>query len=463
MASIYGVLDVGRQGLLVQQEAINVTAHNISNANTPGYTRQRLITETTTPITTKSGQMGTGVRAGGIERAYDRYLTQQISDETEIRGKWEAAKEGLERVELVFNEASGSGLQESMGAFWNAWQDLANNPSGQTERQMLVGAAENMAYNFQQAYNDLAAVQDELNTNISQAVSQINVKAEEIAELNRQIIHIEAGGDTANDHRDKRDLRVKELSEMIDISASEQDNGSVTITLGAGGTLVEVSDTYELSTVSNPSSGFSDVVWADDPTETPINDDISGGKLRGWLDVRDVTIEGYKSDMDSLVISISDEVNDLHSGGYGLDGSTGNDFFTGALEDNDFEMNSDLSDDINKIAASGTAAGVPGDNSNAVAIADLQHSLTMSSNTATFDDYYNSIVSSVGFDVQAATSSYTNRDAMISSLENYRESISGVSLDEEMINMIQQESAYQAAAKLISNVDEMLQTLMAIV
>jgi flagellar hook-associated protein 1 FlgK len=461
MASIYGVLHVGKQALLTQQEALNVTAHNIANVNTPGYSRQRVMMETTAPVTMSSGQVGTGVTVNGIERVYDRYLTDQISNENETLGRWEAEKSGLQQVEVVFEETSGYGLNQSMGEFWNAWQDLSNNPSGQTERQMLLGAGETLAANFQQAYNDLAEIQDELDNNISQTVSEINVKAGQIAEINQKIVHIESSGDNANDYRDERDLLVKELAGMIDITASEQNDGSVNITLGDGNLLVENFTSNDLSTMTNASSGYSDVVWASDPT-TSINDNISGGKLKGWLEVRDVTIPEYKDSLETLVSGITLAVNTVHKSGYDLDGVGGEDFFEGTLAGGDFEVAAAISADVNKIAASATEAGVPGENSNAIAIANLQYSLTMSSDTATFDDFYNAIVSGVGFDVQAATSSYKHQDSMVSYLENYRESISGVSLDEEMINMLQFETAYEAAAKLINTVDKMLETLMSI-
>jgi len=459
MASIYGVLQVGKQALVTQQEALNATAHNISNVNTPGYSRQRVMMETSAPITTGAGQVGTGVTVSGIERVYDRYLTDQISNENETLGRWEAEKGGLERVEVVFDETSGYGLNQSMGEFWNAWQDLANNPSGQTERQMLLGAGEALAASFQQVFNDLTDIQTELDGNISQTVSDINVKAGQIAEINQKIVQIEANGSTANDFRDERDVLIKELSGMIDITASEEDNGNITITLGDGGILVEGSTSYSLSTNTN-ALGFSDVIWKD--SGVVINSSISGGNLKGWLEVRDVTIPGYKSDLETLVNSVINEVNTAHSSGYGLDGSTGNNFFTGTLVGNDFGVSATISGDVNTIAASGTATGVPGDNSNAIRIANIQYSLTMSGGTATFDDFYNAIVSGVGFDVQTATSSYNHQNSMVNYLEYYRESVSGVSLDEEMINMLQYETAYEAAAKLISTVDEMLQTLMSI-
>jgi flagellar hook-associated protein 1 FlgK len=461
MASIYGVLHVGKQALVTQQEALNVTAHNISNVNTPGYSRQKVMMETSAPITTSAGQVGTGVTVSGIQRVYDRYLTDQISEETETLGRWEAEKGFLERVEVVFDETSGYGLNESMGEFWNAWQDLANNPSGQTERQMLLGAGEALAANFQQVYNDLTDIQRELDGNISQTIGDVNVKAGQIAEINQKIVQIESSGGTANDYRDERDLLVKELAGIIDITASEQSNGSVNIALGDGNMLVEGFTSNGLSTLTN-TSGFCDVVWDSAPTVS-INSSISGGNLKGWLEVRDVTIPGYKDDLETLVNGMTAEVNGLHANGYGVDGSTGNDFFSGSLAGGDLGVAAAISADVNKIAASATAAGVPGDNSNAIAIANLQYSLTMSSNTATFDDFYNATVSGVGFDVQKATSRYNHQDSMVSYLEDYRESVSGVSLDEEMINMLQFETAYEAAAKLISTVDEMLQTLMSIV
>lgn len=578
MASIYGILHVGKQALLTHQEALNVTAHNIANVNTPGYSRQRVVMETTTPITTGAGQAGSGVTVSGIERVYDRYLNNQISNENETLGRWEAEKGGVERVEVVFNEASGYGLNQSMSEFWNGWQDLANNPSGHTEREILLAKGETLADNFQQTYNDLAAIRTELDNSISQTVNQINVKADQIADLNQKIVQIEASGDNANDYRDERDLALKELSLMIDITASEENSGSVTVTLGGGNKLVDGSTSPDLSTMTN-SAGFRDVVWA--LTEASIN--ISGGKLKGWLEVRDVTIPGYLENMENLVNSIKgveatkvtvttdasdlggkyftlssptpayyvwydiddgpgdplssnpngiavvildtdtaaevatktavaiaaiadfdappptgttltitnvvagaatdsadgllaptdftittltdggNGVNTIHRGGYGLDGSTASDFFTGTLGGNDFGVDSAISGNVNTIAASGTAAGVPGDNSNAISIANLQNTLTMSTNTATFDDYYNSIVSDVGQEVQQASSRYDHQYSMVAYLDNYRESISGVSLDEEMLNMLQIESAYAAAAKLISKVDEMLQILMAMI
>lgn len=573
MSGIYGVLQTGMRSLLAQQRGIEVTGHNIANVNTPGYSRQTVNLETTTPVLGSQGMIGTGVTAGESQRVYDRFVGVQIENEKEELGRWEAQKTALERVEMIFNESSDSGLSKTMGEFWNAWQDLVNNPSGNVERVALLGKSETLAFELQNTYNNLSPLQDDLDISIAATVDEINLKAAEIANLNQKIIEAEGGGVHANDFRDARDLAVKDLSLMIDVTTYEESSGSINVSLRDGSSLVNGSNTSTLSTMVND-SGYRDVVWASDPMVS-INSTISGGKLKGWIEVRDVIIPEYKENMEDLVNGIKgvestdvvtgaastlsggdyftisspttdyyvwydigdgstdpgiagrtgievdisatdtaaqvasktaaaiagkadfdaavtggatltianvvagdatdsadndtgftitkridggDGVNYYHRQGYGLDDSTGNDFFSGTLAGNNFAVDAVIAADSNKIAA-GTASGAPGDNSNAIAIAELQNALMMNSDTATFDNYYNSMVSDVGNKVQHAGMSYGHHTAMVSHLENYRESISGVSLDEEMVNLIQFQLGYDAAAKLISTTDELLQTL----
>jgi len=576
MSGIYGVLQTGMRSLLAQQRGIEVTGHNIANVNTPGYTRQTVTLETTTPVMGSQGMIGTGVTARESERVYDRFVGVQIENENEELGRWDAQKTALERVETIFDESSDSGLSKTMGEFWNAWQDLANNPSGNVERLALLGNSETLAFEFQNTYNKFSPLQADLDISIATTVDEINLKADEIGDLNQKIIEAEGGGVHANDFRDARDLAVKELSLMIDVTTYEESSGSLNVNLKDGSSLVNGSNTSTLSTMAND-AGYRDVVWASDPTVS-INSTISGGKLKGWIEVRDVIIPEYKKNMEDLVngikgveatevvigaastlsggeyftisspatsyyvwykkdgtgtdpapggtgievdISATDTaaqvasktataianeldagnsvfdvsvtggatltiasvvagdvtdsadsdtgftitkgidggngVNYLHRIGFDLDGVGGGDFFSGTLAGNNFAVDSNI--DSTKIAASGTAAGAPGDNSNAIAIAELQNALMMDSDTATFDNYYNSMVSDVGTAVRHAGMSYDHHTAMVSHLENYRESISGVSLDEEMVNLIQFQLGYDAAAKLISTTDEMLQTL----
>ena len=457
MSNIIGLLDIGRGALLSHQKAISTTGHNIANVNTPGYSRQRVNLATNPGLASASGQMGAGVRVSDIQRIYDQFLGSQINTESYNQGKWEAQKNSLERVEIIFDESTGFGLNQAMGDFFNAWQDQANNPEGHTQRQVLVAKSEIMAETFNKVSSDLNQFQNDLDKSIKGAVSQINTIAGEIADLNVKISDIEKSGQNANDLRDRRDLYLKELSSMINISSFENSDGQVTVLVGSGNSLVQPPYALSLSTVTN-ASGHEDVLWVDrDGNTVDITNDISGGKLKGWIETRDVTIENYKTSLDNLASSMITEVNGLHTAGFDLNSAAGVNFFTGSSA-SDISLNPAIAGNVNLVAASGT--GAPGDNSNAIAIANLQNSLLMSTGTATYDDFYNSLVSDVGIAVQSAQMNYDHQSAMLSSLDNYRESISGVSLDEEMVNLVKFQHAYDAAAKLVSAVDEMLNTVM---
>jgi len=460
MSNIIGLLDVGSRALLAHQKAISITGHNIANVNTPGYSRQRVNLATSPGMTSTPGQMGTGVRASDIQRIYDQFLGSQINTESYNQGKWEAQKSSLERVEIIFDETTGFGLNQAMGDFFNALQDLSNNPAGHTERQVLLAKSEIMAETFNKISSDLNQLQNDLDSNIEGTVIEINTIAGEISDLNFKIGDIEKSGQNANDLRDKRDLYLKELSSMIDISSFEGNDGQVTVSVGSGTPLVQPPYAFSLSTATN-ASGHENVLWVNrDGSTVDITNDISGGKLKGWIDVRDVTIENYKTSLDNLASSMITEVNNLHTGGFDLNSVAGVNFFTGSLA-SDISVNPVIAGDVNLIAASGT--GAPGDNSNAIAIANLQNSLLMSGGTSTYDDFYNSLVSDVGIAVRSAQVNYDHQTAMVSSLDNYRESIAGVSLDEEMVNLVKFQHAYDAAAKLISAVDEMMNTVMSMV
>ena len=458
MPDIYGILNVARGALLTQQKAIDVTGHNIANVNTPGYTRQRVNMETNTPIPFEPGQMGTGVHAVEIQRIYDRFLGVQISNEKQNLGRWEAQKECIEKAEMILDETSKYGLSQAMSEFWNAWQDLANNPSGHTERTSLKTKSEILSNTFKKIYSDLQQIERDTDENIKGTIKEINLITDQIADLNQQISQIEVTGQHANDLRDRRDLLTNELSSMIDINTSEGGNGEIHVSVSGGRPLVQGNSSWKLSTETN-GSGLQDVVWLDGSgNSTNITNGISGGKLKGWVEARDVSIPGYLSRLDDLAATLISEVNTLHQSGFDLNSNLGEVFFTGTSA-SDIAVNPNLVNDVNRIAASGTAAGVPGDNTMALAIADLQVALTMSGGTATFDDYYNSVVSDVGNDVQTASTNFDHQTSMVTQLNNYRESISGVSLDEEMINLIKFQHAYDAAAKLITTVDELLNTV----
>ncbi len=467
MTNIAGLFNIGSKTLMVQQRGLHVTGNNIANVNTPGYSRQRLNMTADIPIDTGNGPVGSGVTANQIERVYDRFLGVQINNETQSLGQWEAHRDALESVEVVFNESGGYGLNRVMSEFWNAWQDLANNPSGSVERKVLLAKSEMLAKTFSRNYQDLKDIQRDIDSNIEGAVGEINRLSKNIADLNQKITQMESLGHAANEFRDQRDLVLKELSKLIDIDSYENASGGVAVSVGSGQPLVQGSHTYDLSTQAN-ASGHQDVTWLDGSGNTLIiNNNVSKGKLKGWLDARDVDIENSISQLDTLAQTLMVEVNTLHAAGYGLDGSTGNDFFTGAATAAGIQVNPLIAGDTNLIAAAEgfnlVPGDKPGDNGNAIAIANLQEALTMNGNTTTFGAFYDSLVSDTGLAVQQAASHYDYQSQIVLQVENYRESISGVSIDEETVNLIKYQKAYQAAAKLINTADEMMETVLAMI
>jgi flagellar hook-associated protein 1 FlgK len=313
-----------------------------------------------------------------------------------------------------------------------------------------------MANTFNQLSNNITKVQEDIGTNITNIVTDINQIADQIAELNRKVSQVEVGGHNANDYRDQRDLLVLNLSKLIDIDSFEDGDGNITVMVGGGKPLVERTATWDLSTVNV--AGVDQVYWNDSSGGSQdITTRIASGELKGWIEARDVVITDYQTRLDDLAATMIAEVNALHSAGYGLDGSQ-NDFFvgTGAA---DMAVNPDIEADVDLIAAASDALALPGDNATAMAIFDLQNTMTMAGNSSNFDDYYISLVGDVGSDVRRADLNFDHQSTMMNHLSNYREEVSGVSLDEEMVNLVKFQHAYTAAAKLITTTDEMMETI----
>ena len=467
MPDIYGILNVATRSLLTQQKAIDVTGQNIANVNTPGYSRQRVVMEPSTPINFEPGQMGTGVKAAEIQRIYDSFIGGQISGENSKLGQWEATESGLSRIELIFNESSGAGLEEAMSQFWAAWQDLASNPSGYPERTALLTRSQTLARTFNTMSANLEQIQRDYDQTIVGTVDEINGISRQIVDLNEKISQVEIAGQNSNDYRDQRDQLLKELSKLIDINTYENDQGQVTVMTASGNPLVQSPYAYELSTITN-TEGFQDVVWMNRSGATiDITDSIESGELKGWLDVRDGFAQDYMDRLDELASTMIAEVNAIHQTGFGMtiDSATrrsgnGAALFRRHYGRHDGSRCRPLQGMSIGSPPSATAATVPGDNTNAIEMANLQGRLTMNGTSTTFDSYYSALASGVGNDVSNASANADYEDAMVSHLENYRESVSGVSLDEEMVNLVKFQHAYQAAAKLITTVDDMLNTVL---
>ena len=449
--SCISALNIAKDALLSHQAAINLTGSNIANVNTPGYTRQR-------PVFSASSSQS--VEIANIERIYDRFLGAQINEQMHNLGYNEAAKEELGRIETIFNEAGGGGISELLNKFWSAWEDLSANPSGQAERQALVSVSQSLTSMFRSYSGELLSVQDDTNTRIQGLAHQVNGYLSDIADINSKITQTEADDFGLNTLKDKRAELLSGLAEIVDFHYFEDSQGAINIFLSNGMPLVEGNQTWELDVVtgnhSNPS--FYDIVFKDDTDQEPINSVITGGKLAGLLEIRDTTAVGYMESLDDLAAALVLEVNTQHRLGYDTNQNLGGDFFDAAkTKAKDMEVSADIIADINKIAASET---VNGDGGNALNISAIKDELTMNGAKSTFSSHYSSLVAQVGQDVADANRNFDHHTNLMSHLTNRREEISGVSIDEEMINLARYQAGYEAAAKFFSAADELMSTMM---
>lgn len=545
MSSIFGIFNIGKLALFANQRALSVTSQNIANINTPGYSRQDPILQSTAPLDGTPGQIGTGVQITDIRRVFNQFIQDQLTSQQSSLGRLDVEQGTLSRVEAVFNDGQGTGINQSLSEFFSAFHDLANNPQGMAERNSLLERTRMLASQFSTANNQLEQVQKDLNAEIQGVIGEINTQAAQIADLNNRIQQAEISGQNANDLRDQRDSLLSSLAEKIDISTLKGDFGQVTVIAG-GKPLVE-SRAYTLRAVADAdNSGFVNVVFdSGNGTTTDITSSIGNGRLKGLIDLRDNLIPGYIDQLDRLAAAIVNEVNQQHQAGFGLDGSTGNDFFSpltptvtgfsgntgsgsvAATVSNpavltfdpyrltfaggnytvqnlttgssttaayvnpttitfegiqigmsgvpangdtfDISAHQGTAGSIalsaiapNQIAASAIAGGVPGNNGNALLLAQLQEKAVAGLGGASFHDFYGQAVGQIGSHSQSVQRSLKAEKVINENLTQQRGEVSGVSLDEEAANLIKFQRAFEASARLISIADELLQTILEI-
>jgi flagellar hook-associated protein 1 len=483
MPGISGVLNIAKESLIAQQSAMEVIGQNVSNVNTPGYTRQKAMFESSAPLSAGRIKIGMGVRIDSIIQYTDQITTRAINQKTSSMGEYEAKTFTLSRMETIFNEANDQGLSQLMNEFWNAWQDVANNPGGTPERTALLEKAEILSTRFNAMSDELTQIKKSMGINLETSVTELNSVVREIAQLNEKIVAAESSRTPANDLRDHRASLIEKLSSLVDTTHLENKDGSVTIMTSDGLLLVEAYQSWELSVSGD------EIHW--NGIDSDVSTRLKGGKIGAYLDVRDDIVPQYQTNLDELAGSLIAEVNGLHSTGYTLSGDRGKTFFKpfktlpgetpSATDYHQAAAYIQLSDDVKNtpanIAAGGTS-GAPGDNGNALKIAAVQGDDTVeirkwtyqdrgtnASNTLqteTMDDYYRALTADVGI-----LSGEMNKDrdftqSMLDNLNNLRDSVSGVNLDEELTELIKIQRAYEASSKLIAVANEMLESLMQI-
>ena len=496
MGSTFFGLELSRRALASQQAALNITGHNIANANTQGYTRQVGNLTATTPETTtgfgRNVTVGTGVTLDTITRARDAFVDRQFRWETSKQQYWAAKQDSLTKVEDVLNEPSDNSLSNDLNQFWVAWSNLSKDPQNAGARAVVKERALTLTDSLHAIATQISDRQNDLNSQVNVQIAQINVYANQIKDLNDQIKRAEVSGDNPNDLRDSRDNLVDELSKIVSVRVTETKDPNFTdrqvniykVEIGnettPPQTLVNdgaVSLIVGVTAQSGIDIGFGEndittLRWAGGAPNGcggTLNLGQNMGTLQANIEIRDTYLTDLLGKYDKLAEGIVTAVNELHNNGT-VTGTvtTSTDFFNSAnVTASAILLDSSIANDINNIV---TGDGTAGDGSIATKISSLSggwsslSSASQATNKAAYGtslgDYYGATVAQLGVDVQQANRMKAGEDILVTNVMNQRESYSGVSLDEEMTNLVKFQKSYSAAARMVTMMDDMLSTLM---
>ncbi|RKD32330.1 flagellar hook-associated protein FlgK [Thermohalobacter berrensis] len=481
-------LNTAISGLFASQKSLYTTNHNISNANTEGYSRQKAVQHAADPLTLPGiGMLGTGTEITEIKRIRDSYIDYKYWSENSSLGEWQVKRDTLVNIENIFNEPSDSSFRQYLDEFFNSLETLSTDPSSYAHRSLVKEKAVALTNHLNETVNRLYSLQKELNFGVKTKIKQVNDIAGQIRNLNDQIYRLEIDGTKANDLRDRRALLVDKLSKIVNVQVSEN-SGKYRVSIGG----IALVDHVNISKIKypppttdnkfNPKEKLYKVEW-----ETGETVDLKGGELKALLDLRDGEGEGniyrgvpfYIKRLDEFAQKLAEKMNEVHSDGWGLNNTTGTFLFTAhGKKTSDYTDLSELLDEIRaenislsgdiksnsdyiaassaNIAAASNPDGVK-NNENALELIELREDKNFFDTTTpqgTPDDFIKAVLSNFAVDSQHANRMEENQDAIMANIKQKRESKSGVSIDEEMSNMVKFQHSYNAAAKMITTIDE---------
>jgi len=469
MLGLFATLNLGARALQAQQTGVEIAGQNLANINNPAYARQRVDIQTSLPTPTSVGPQGTGSQVVSIEQLRNSLLDGQIVNESSVGGYWNTQQSALQNTQAELGQflntssttgtdstSTSPGLSDQLNGLFNAFQSVATDPTSLSQRQALVNHGQSLASSLNQASQNLGSVNTMLNTSVGNDVTSANQLLSDIAGLNGQITQTEAlGGGKANDLRDLREQDLEQLANLVNIDTSTAADGSVAVSIG-GTQLVSGQQTLDTLQTYDPGNG--ELLVRTATSGTPLT--LTGGTIQGAIDARDGTLQSLRTGLDNLASALITQVNNVYQTGYDLNGNTGAAFFTGT-DAATLGVNAALLTDPSAVQAAG-AAGAPGDNTVALALAQLGQQSIAALGNQTFISGYTGQVANFGNALANANDQVNNFSAVNTMLAQQRDSVSGVSVEEEMANLISFQSAYQASSKIITTVDQMLQTLVAL-
>lgn len=474
MPGIYMAMEIARKALIASQTAILVTSHNVANVNTPGYSRQEAIVTEAGAMSTFGGQLGLGAVVTGIRQRVDFLTDRQLVSENGAYASLDYTSRATGQIEAIFNDVTGADLANRVSEFFNSWDDLSANPQGTAERQTVVSTAELLTSEFRRVDSQLTALKDNADKDVASIVEEVNQIVSQIANLNGFIKDALVQGQAPNDLMDQRGVLLKSLGEKIGYTSVTDSFGQVNVYVGNGRPLVDGETAGSLAAQVGSGSVYDVKIFLPGQNilvsvPDTITGDIASGELAAAIRFRDGYINTVRDRVDQLAYAISTQVNDQHVQGYDLDGNLGDLFFTdlsaggGAGAAHDFRVAASITSGLRLIAAaSPPPPALPGDNRNAVLMAGLRN-ISIAGDIsvaglggATIPDFIAGMVGQIGSETKGADLDLRHQKVVVNYLETRREEVSGVSLDEEMTNLIRFQRAFEAATRMISVLDGLL-------
>lgn len=449
--SLQSLLSIARGALSAHQRAMDVAGHNVANANTPGYSRQRLVLSSASPLQLPLYSIGRGVEAVAIERTRSSFYDAAYRRDSGLLGMASTLRDYLGQVETAMNEPSDTGLSSSLDSLFGAFSDLAGNPAGHTNREMVVSAARRLVDQLRTLDAQVGRVHQNALEDMKLQVSDVNRIAAAIADINAKITTA-GGGAKAPDLLDQRDALVDELATFGGVRTLDRGDGTIGVVFGDT-TLVDGAVAGTLAVTNIGGTWVTTSSLGGGPT------DPQSGTLRAILDVIGTKLPTARAELDALANALVTEFNALHRTGYSLSGATNLDFFDPAgVTAGTIQLSGSILASSDNIAASANAAQGNGDIASRIAALATQGVGALSGRT--LREHYVFLASAIGLDVRDAERDMATELALVERSDASRQAVSGVNVDEEMISLVSSQHAYQAAARLVSVADEMMRILL---
>lgn len=467
---IPNVMHTGRSGLIAAKTGVATAGHNISNANTEGFSRQKVDLKTAPPSEGfgPNAMIGRGVLVERVSRIHDNYLEKQVRNAGRDLSYFEEKDVAMTQLEDVFNEMNGDGLNRLVARFFNEFRQLANEPESEAVRQGVREATNAMANDFHRLRREVEDIRKHMDARVEGYVTEFNGLARQIKDMNIRIKALEVTGGSPNDLMDSRDVALKKLASLVDLQMHQDDGSSYVVDIRNVGPVIVGPQVEQLSVERTPDDGEGKptnalTIRTSSSVASDVTHQLVGGKIGALLEVRDRVLSQALDRLDSLAFGVVTAVNEIHRQGYSMNGETGVDYFQHLEEPGRaaefIGLSSKVQDNVNNMATA-LDPDSPADNRVAIAISRLQNMRLMNEGRVTMDDYYNSIVSEIGIVGGENKTALTQQKSILAQLNQIREQVSGVSIDEETTNLLQYQHSYDAAAKVIQVADEMLKTVL---